>query len=167
MGTTFVSVTSGSDAPGFWMRDAVLELWLRFLALHVEDSTASGSLEATIRDQWLLASRGYFNGCVPHNMQQAVSTEAGTQIVRKAVASLLEHLSKGPTHIAAETLNLMGFSGSPFQHDVEAWRLTEVGHAFLDLLDGKITVGARSKEFMPGCREQPTPNRRSLPGSEC
>lgn len=138
------------------MRDGVLELWLRFLALHVDDSTASGTLEATIRDQWLLASRGYFNGCVPHNMQEAVSTETGTQIVRKAVASLLERLSKGPTHISAGTLNLMGFSGSPFLHDVEAWRLTEVSHAFLDLLDGKITHGPRSTEFMPGCREQPS-----------
>jgi hypothetical protein len=158
MGTTFVSVKSGTDVPGFWMRDGVLELWLRFLALHVEDSSAPHALAATIRDQWLLASRGCFNGCVPHDMEKAVSTESGQQIVRNAVASLLEHLSKAPPHISAGTLNLMGFSGS-FSRDIEAWRLTEVSHAFLDLLDGKITDGPRSTEFMPGCREQPFPRR--------
>ena len=154
MGTTFVSVKSGTDVPGFWMRDEVLELWLRLLALHVEDPTVPGTLATTIRDQWLLASRGYFNGCVPHGMEEAVATAAGQQIVRNAIAAFLEHLSKAPPGICAATLNLMGCSGS-FSRDIEAWRLTEVCHAFLDLLDGKITAGPQSTEFMPGCGEQP------------
>jgi hypothetical protein len=40
VGTTFV----GIGGRGFWLRDSLLELWLRFLALHVEDPVESGSL---------------------------------------------------------------------------------------------------------------------------
>jgi hypothetical protein len=39
MGTTFVTLsheTSGKE-PGIWMRDGILELWLRLLALHLPD----------------------------------------------------------------------------------------------------------------------------------
>ena len=155
MGTSFVSVTPGDDAPGFWMRDGILELWLRFLALHIEDPPPPGSAASRIREQWLLASRGYFNGSVPHGMEHAVSTDEGANLVREAVHSLLAALSKAPPRISAGTLNLMGFSGGDFVGDVDTWRLVEVSRAFLQLLDGKITATARSTAFMPGCRESP------------
>lgn len=77
MGTSFVGI--GEPRRGFWMSDGVLELWLRFLALHVEDPVESGSLETRIRDQWLLASRGFFGGCVPVGLEEAVSTPRGRQ----------------------------------------------------------------------------------------
>lgn len=157
MGTTFVSVKSGPDAPGFWLRDGILELWLRFLALHIEDPLPSGSVASGIRDQWLLASRGYFNGCVPDGMDDVVATEEGARLVRAAVHSLLAALSKGQAQISAGTLNLMGFSNGPFLCDVDAWRLVEVSEAFLNLLDGKITDDASGTAFMPGCGEHPSP----------
>lgn len=40
MGSTLVYI----GERGFWMRDGILELWLRFLALHIEDPVESGSL---------------------------------------------------------------------------------------------------------------------------
>ena len=39
MGRTFVGI--GEPRRGYWIRDSVLELWLRFLALHVEDPIVS------------------------------------------------------------------------------------------------------------------------------
>src|SRR3954466_2399644 len=109
MGTTFVRVQPGTDSPGFWMRDVILEVWLRFLALHIDDPNEPGTPAAIIRDQWLLASRGYFGGCVPHNMSEAVATEEGAIIVREAVNSLLKSLERAPVTISAGALNLMGF----------------------------------------------------------
>src|SRR4051812_638907 len=113
------------------MRDSVLELWLRFLALHVEDPVESGSLATTIRDQWLLASRGFFNGCVPEALQEAVSTPEGEALVRAAIRSLLEALEAAPSHLNKDVLNLMGFTGGEFTIDVETWRMVEVGQAYL------------------------------------
>ena len=47
MGTSFVSISGH----GFWIQDSLLELWLRLLALHIEDPVESGGLATTIRDQ--------------------------------------------------------------------------------------------------------------------
>jgi hypothetical protein len=145
MGTTFVRI----GERGFWMRDSILELWLRFLALHVEDPVESGTATAKIRDKWLLASRGFFGGCVPDGLQDAVSTAAGAALVRTAIHSLLQALAAAPEYLNKDVLNLMGFSGW-FSRDIETHRLVEVGRAFLDLLDGKITAGPSDSSFMPG-----------------
>jgi hypothetical protein len=147
MGTTFVRI----GECGFWMNDSVLELWLRLLALHVEDPVSPGSRAATIRDQWLFASRGYCNGCVPVRLDEALSAPEGERLVRAAIRSLLAALSTAPSHIDKDALNLMGFSGE-FTADVDTRRLAEVGKAWLDLLDGKITSRAEDASFMPGSK---------------
>ena len=148
MGTSFVSI----GERGFWMRDSVLELWLRLLALHVQDPVESGTVATKIRDQWLLASRGFFNGCVPDGLEEAVSTAEGASLVRAAIQSLLQALEAAPTYLSKDVFNLMGFSEGTFTRDIETRRLVEVGQAFLDLLDGKITAGPGDTTFMPGSR---------------
>jgi hypothetical protein len=148
VGTTFV----GIDDRGFWMSDSALELWLRLLALHVEDPVESGSLATKIRDQWLLASRGFFTGCVPEGLEEAVSTPEGQALVRAAIHSLLEDLKAAPPHLGKDVFNLMGFTGGTFTADIETRRLVEIGHAYLDLLNGKITTGPSDTSFMPGCQ---------------
>jgi hypothetical protein len=152
MGSSFV----GIGGRGFWMRDWMLEIALRFLALHIEDPPEpAGSTATRVRDQWLLASRGFFNGCVPHDFEGAVSTEEGARLVRNAIESLLEELTHAPRTLSKDVLNLMGFE-SPFEKDLGTWRLVEVGRALLDLMDGKITSGPEDTSFMPGCRDSPS-----------
>src|SRR5580765_5067232 len=118
MGTTFVTLsrkTSGNE-PGFWMRDGMLDLWLRLLALHLPEPTDSGQHQATlaIRNQWLLASRGYFMGCVPHGMEEACATPEGRNVVRLAIDSLLSALQRASTPLDASTLDLLGIEGNQF-----------------------------------------------------
>jgi hypothetical protein len=148
MGTTFVSV---DGEKGFWMRDSILELWLRLLALHIKDPHDLDSLAAEIRDQWLLASRGFFNGCVPHDLDEALATDEGKALVRDAIGSLLAALKKAPPSLKPDVLNLMGFEGD-WSGEVETWRLLEVGKAFLDLIEGKIGAASSDATFMPGSR---------------
>ena len=134
------------------MRDGILELWLRLLALHIEDPTDSASTACTIRDNWLLASRGYFGGCVPVDLEGAVSTAEGRALVVAAIESLLRALTRAPEKFDHRTLNLLGFEGSEFTHDLESERLIEIGNAFLALIAGDIHSDATSTEFMPGSR---------------
>lgn len=145
MSTTFVTIDGET---GFWMRDEILELWLRLLALHLEEPTASGSLTREIRDQWLLASKGWFVGWVPHNLEQIASRAGGTELVRSATRKLLAVLNEAPAMLSAEILNVIGFDYL-LEQDVETARLIDVGCAWLDLLDGKITDGT-SNRMMPG-----------------
>jgi hypothetical protein len=135
---------------GFWINDSVLELWLRFLALHIEDPVESGTPASRIRDNWLFASRGYCAGCVPVSLEEAVSTPEGKQLVQRAIRSLLQDLSHAPSHLNKDVLNLLGFLDGTWLGDFETRRLVEVGHAFLDLIDGKITTDASDSSFMPG-----------------
>lgn len=149
MGTTFV----GIGDRGFWMSDTLLELWLRLLALHVEDPVESGSLHTRIRDQWLLASRGFFNGCVPDGLEEAVATPEGEAIVRAAIHSLLAALRGSPGYLSKDVLNVLGFVSGEFTRDIETRRLLEIAQAYLDLLDGKISPNDGSDTtFMPGCQ---------------
>ncbi len=147
MGSTFVSVGDR----GFWLRDSLLELWLRFASLHIEDPREPGGEAATIRDQWLLASRGCFNGCVPIAIGDDIATPEGRRLVHDAIISLQHSLKLGPPMISADALNLLGLQGT-FEDDVETGRLIEVGQAFLDLVDGKITTTAGDNAQMPGYR---------------
>src|SRR5688572_23131272 len=110
MGTTFVTLSSdpNTDAPGFWMSDGMLELWLRLLALHLPDPMDDGRYAAVrgIRDQWLLGSRGFFMGCVPHGLEEACGSTEGQALVRSAVLSLLAALGRSEVAIDPATLNL-------------------------------------------------------------
>jgi hypothetical protein len=155
MGTTFVTVSreASGDRRGFWMRDGMLELWLRLLALHLPEPTDAGEHQATqaVRNQWLLASRGYFNGCIPHGLDETCATIEGKAVVRLAIESLLAGLQRTTTPLDADTLNLLGIEGQ-FTQPIERKWLQEVGCAFLDLLDGKIASDASSTEVMPGSK---------------
>jgi hypothetical protein len=146
MGSTYITFKNPALdqnlGGGFWMRDGLLEVWLRLLSLHVEVPVINGavireSLATSIRDQWLLASGGHFIGCIPHGLEEAASTPEGKAIIRTAVLSLLEALSKTGDWIAKDTLNLMGIEGE-FEADLKISDFIGIGRTFLDLLDGKF-----------------------------
>lgn len=135
------------------MRDSMLEVWLRLLALHLPEPTDGGQHRATlaIRNQWLLASRGYFVGCVPHGVEEACATPEGRNVVRVAIDSLLTALMRASAPLDAGTLDVLGIEGIQFAPIERGW-LREIGQAFIDLLDGQITCTASSTEVMPGSK---------------
>jgi hypothetical protein len=163
MGSTFVTlgrnargipVDSGDDAEvGFWMSDSMLQLWLRFLALHIDEPTPENQLAATIRNQWLLASRHGFGGCVPHDLDEATATPEGFELVNRAVESLSAALDFTSEPIAFQTLNLMGFDG-PWSATVDVDDLRDIAAAFRDLLDFKVESTASTKRPYPGSRNK-------------
>ena len=134
------------------MRDGMLELFLRLLALHLEDPVREQPhVVRRIRDNWLLASRGYFGGCVPTCLDESVSTPEGREAVIAGIESLRRTLKKEPEKLDHRTLNLLGFEGGEFLVDIERERLLEVADAFLKLIAGEIHSDASSTKFMPGC----------------
>jgi hypothetical protein len=155
MGTSFVTLADGvtGEEPGFWMRDSLLELWLRLLSLHLPEPNDFQENLATpeIRNRWLLASRGYFGGCVPHEMEFACSTDEGRKVVRAAIDELLTALNLSDSPLDPDTLNLLGIEGIQVA-SIDRNCLKDIGHAFLDLLDGKITGTSSSTDMMPGSK---------------
>jgi len=154
MGTSFVNIGD----KGFWINDSLLELWLRLLSLHIEDpndldSTDEQSLKTEIRSNWLLQSRGYFTGCVSVDLDNYIKSSEGIKIIKDAISSLMEALSRSPDMLSGELINLLGIDGS-YRHDIETWRLMEVGYAFIDLIDGKLHNKSNNSDFMPGCGDR-------------
>jgi hypothetical protein len=156
MGSSFVSI----DGKGFWSRDSILELFLRMLALQIEDPVEPTEPAAVIRNNLLLHSRGYFGGCVNAGLGDAVQLPGGAELVRKAIEALDKVLSN-LNALDVGTLNALGFSGE-FTQPVETWRLREMGHAWLALMDGRITAGPGGDYPMPGCGPAPIEDRPEL-----
>ena len=147
MGSAFVAI----GAHGFWSRDGVLEIWLRLLALHLDQTTTPGSTIGAIRDRFLLASTGLFNGCVPHGLDEAIATPVGANAVRSANAALLAKMEAAPFAISSKALALLGISGI-FSADVATSDLVDIGHALHDLLDGTIVWTADDAPVFPRSR---------------
>jgi len=146
MGTSFIEIRG----KGFWMQDSILELWLRLLSLHIEDPSDDTPLASRIRDNWLLASRGYFGGCIPHKLEETLSTADGRAIALRAIDSVKAALEAGPALLDHGTLNLLGFYEGNFVRGVESSRLIEVANAFKDLIERRIECDVTSTAFMPG-----------------
>ncbi len=141
------------------MRDSMLELWLRLLALHLPEPNDYGEHESTteIRNRWLLASRGYFTGFVPHSMEFACSTPENRAVVELSIKSLMSALENSSSVLNADVLNLLGNEGCEF-NEVDRDRLLDIGYAFIDLMNGQIDATAHSTEIMPGSNPYPRPN---------
>jgi hypothetical protein len=84
-------------------------------------------------------------------MEDACATQAGQDVVRIAIDSLLGALRQSPKPLDSDTLNLLGIEGiqvAPIERNL----LQEIGCAFRDLLDGRITCTASSTDIMPGSK---------------
>ena len=148
MSTSFVSI----DGKGFWMNDSILELFLRFAALHIEDSQEQYSLAHRIRDDWLLASRGFISGSSMLSLDVDTATEEGRQVVLSAIASLLEALRENTGSIDKNALNLMGIASGRWTAGIPTNLLIEVGEAFVALVNGHPFGDPGSGGPMPGSR---------------
>lgn len=155
MGTSFVEVND----QGFWMRDSILELWLRLVALQFDEPAKDDTVIRALRDEWLLASSGHFNGCVPLDLDADLATDEGKKIIIESIEKLLVLLRKSPEKLNKDVLNLIGIESGHFSQDIDSWRLIEVSEAFLDLIDGRFTGTAAVTDFMPGCRDKPNTGR--------
>lgn len=146
MGTSFVSIGD----KGFWMRDAVLCLWLRMVALQIECGGNDADALTRLRNEWMLQSQIAVPGVVATNLDTIADDETAKQAVSAAIHRVLKSLSAFGDAVEPETLNLLGLD--VWAQPEETSRLRTIGTAFLDLLEGKITTEADSTDFMPGSK---------------
>lgn len=159
MGRTYVQAGPATHGhPGFWMTDGLLELWLRLLALNLaepgpEDDLRNNLLRR-IRDQWLMASRGGWNGCVPHGFEEFTADPMGMEIVKKAVEALGAALDKSQDDLSPSVLNLLGWYGAEPFGTVAHWRMKDVAQSFRDLLEGRFDL--EKADHVPGYGQPPS-----------
>jgi hypothetical protein len=84
-------------------------------------------------------------------MEEACAKPEGRAVIRCAINSLLVALQKASTVLDPGTLDLLGIEGIEFAPIERKW-LQEIGQAFLDLLDDKVTCKVSSTDVMPGSK---------------
>ncbi len=150
MGTTFVSI---DKTHGFWMEDGKLEVWLRLLALHIPEPSDHDSIEYRnesyeIRNQWLLASKGYFGGWVPHALEDFFLLPHGREIITLAMLSLRGEINHMTSPFTLEIMSLIG--GEHGGTTVTKEQLIDIDDGWNDLIAEKIIATASSTARMPG-----------------
>lgn len=147
---TFISLEDGSDRPGFWVIDRFLEVYLRFLLQHLENSPEADSPSHAIREQWHLASTGYFGGFVPHGFEEAVGTPEGERITLAAIHSLTAALKNAPEKLSKDVINLLWQDQYiVWDEDVETSGLVQISEALIALIEGRITTTAEEADLVP------------------
>jgi len=151
MGSSFVTI---DGEHGFWMGDGELSLFLRLLALHIpepndNDSPAKHATVKRIRDQWLLASKIDFVGCVPDGLDDAFKNDDGRAAIVAATDSLMSALQGVADRIDKDALNLLGMEGGPWHHDFPTSSLIKTADAFRDLYAGRVVTTASDSIFVP------------------
>ena len=144
MGSTFVEF----NQKGFWANDSILELWLRLLAWHLDEPSNDEVNIKLIRNQWLLASRGFFQGCVPVELDSLIKTSSDSQVIEKAIASLVESLKTSGEILDEKHINLLGFEYT-WRKGVRVAGLIEMGESFQDLISGKIVTSSSNASHVP------------------
>jgi len=118
-----------AEEVGIWMRGEVLELWLRLLAVHVEDPAPQEAkrlcFAREVRHQWLLASREYSRSMVPPGIAELCVKPLGMEIVRNAIRPLGTALERPPPQLSCGVLNLMDLNYELIDN-VETERLKEI-----------------------------------------
>jgi hypothetical protein len=128
---------------GFWVADGLLCPWLRMLALNLrepmrDDSAETVSLIKSVRDRFLFVSKGYCMGWAPIKLEETFATPEGKEVVRAAIITLLDFLSRAPETLPRNALDLWGFDeASTPGYDIKTAWLIEVGKAFLVLMEDR------------------------------
>ncbi len=83
---------------------------------------------------------------MPDMLEEAVSTDNGKKVVLVAINSLLDSLSKISKKIDGPTLNLLGISE---YGDLDPNNLIEIGKAFIELIEGRVTTNSKDAGIIP------------------
>jgi hypothetical protein len=145
MGRSFVSA---DNEHGFWMHDTTHELWLFILANRLPTTFDPASKAAAMRTQWIDASKIHAGGIVFDDLSEFASDIEGRSLIREAVQSLRETLTKAPERIDPTAL-LLFHEEFAFGGPLLRSRLLETADAWLKLLDAQVTTKAKDGWFVP------------------
>ena len=158
MGTSFVTLERDVNGiptsdinhqVGFWMRDSMLELWLRLMVLNAGEPKSQGLI--AIRNQWFLASQDVCSGCIPTGLDTAAATPEGFVFMKTAVENLSAAVCLMDGPLTRSALDLLGCGG--WQRDIEIEDLMDIAAAFLDLVNFNVSSTASTEKYVPGRRQ--------------
>lgn len=151
MGSSFTEFRGN----GFWSRDFLLEVWLRVLSLHLDDDVHLPGWQHDLRDKWLLASAGFFSGCIYPALDEFLTDSDRIAAILRASDRSIKSLRAFGDYVPAAFLNALGIKGI-FTSDqpIEYYEL--IANRFNALLRGELTTDASTSPVLPATRHNQT-----------
>ena len=157
MGSSFTEF----QGKGFWSRDGLLEAWLRVLSLHMDDDVHKPGWQHDLRDKWLLASAGYFNGCISASLDDFLTEGDRVAVILKAAERSIQRLRTFGSYVPAAFLNAIGLS--PFTEDLPIEWFERIAERFTALLRGELATDASTSPVLPATQRGQRWNEIELP----
>jgi hypothetical protein len=148
MGSSFTEF----HGKGFWSWDPLLEAWLRVLSLHLGDDVHKPGWQHDLRDQWLLASTGYFSGWVSPSLDEFLTTEERVVAILQASERCISSLRSFGAFVPATFLNALVFA-NPSGADLPIEWFDLIAARFTALLRGELVTDASTSPVLPATRE--------------
>ena len=136
---------------GFWCNDQLLEAWLRTLSLHLDNDVHQSGWLHDLRDKWLLASAGFFNGCVSASLDEFLTDSDRVAVVLKASERNIQNLRAFGSYVPVAHLNGLGLSGQ-FTADFPIEWFELINERFTALLRGQLSTDASTSPTLPATR---------------
>jgi len=133
---------------GFWSRDSLLEVWLRFLSLNMDKAHAPG-WQHDLRDRWLVQSSGYFTGCVDASLDDFLVDQERIDVVLDTAERTIRSLRLCGPFIEVEYLNLLGMGNGWFVANLPIEHAELIADRFGALLRGELTTDRTTSPILP------------------
>jgi len=129
------------NGKGFYSRDGALEVWLHLLAKEIGKSPSPGAALAHARDYWQDQATSGANGCIDPGLDDICADAEIRDAVIDLARNVLAWLEAQRPLISEDTLNAMpvGRPGDRFTSDLDPSVFTQIGEAFVKLLQGTLT----------------------------
>jgi len=133
---------------GFWSRDSLIEVWLRFLSLHMVQAHDPG-WQHELRDRWLLQSAGYFTGCVNASLDEFLTDQERIAAILDVSERTIRSLRLCGPKIPVEILNALGMDNGWFVTYMPIEYMELISGRFMSLLRGELATDRSTSPVLP------------------
>lgn len=134
------STTVDFRGAGYEASDSIIEVWLHFLVVEIDEEPQVSPWLQEVRDDWQILSIAGFNFGVMPDLDRFVTTEEQRETILRLSERALEALGQQGPVISKEALNALELGGDGFfTADVPTELFLRVGRYFVKLLQGTLT----------------------------
>jgi len=120
----------------------------------MESEVHSSGWQHDLRDRWLLASAGYFNGCVSASLDEFLTNDDRVSVIIRVSGRSIQSLRAFGAFVPEAFLNALNITQFTADWPIE-W-FERIADTFILLLRGELTSDASTSPTLPATRKGQT-----------
>jgi hypothetical protein len=118
----------------------------------MDDDVHEPGWQHDLRDKWLLASAGFFSGCVSPSLDDFLTDSDRIAAILRASGRRMQSLRIFGAYVPAAHLSALGLAG-PFTADLPTEWFELISRRFTSLLRGELNTDASTSPVLPATRK--------------